>query len=635
MSKIRVHPVSLGPDQSENAELFSAFYSLGCLTAYAKAHRDGALGESFDFGRITPTQASHVPALLDQLPEEPGIFLLSSYVWNHTVNMTFAQEVKRRWPGSLIVVGGPHVPRMPVPCGDFFAQHPYLDVAVRHEGEVTLADMLDQIAQADVEPSDLSRPDLSQVPGITYRRNGDLVRTPDRTRTMDLGMFPSPYTTGEFDHWVGDTLYLPLETNRGCPYGCTFCDWGAATLSKINRMSLERVYGEVEYAAARRTNTIGFCDANFGILPRDVDIVKYIIDVRQRTGYPKEVGYTNAKTASPRLTEVIKLLHDAELTVTGQISMQTTDDQILVNVDRQNIKMSEYRKMIAFFHQEEIPIVSDIMLGLPGQTFEIVKKDLQFCFDHKVGATIFATSVMPNAPMADEDYRRRFKIVAGEDGFVESTYSFTRDDYAEMFELCLVYKLFIKLGLLKYLLYFVQVEHGVKAMDFVTRWLKATAERPRLYPISDRIRRELLGRDNRGEMKDWLMLVWSDAQSAFLFDSLDAFYREILEFLAREHGVRLGGRDVEAVLAANRDVMPRKGRRMPSRVALAHDVPGYFDVLRKLPRVDVLPPDYVRLAAYKPGCLELSKQPATTSYGHVELGIQLAGKLDLVSNLRI
>ena len=78
--------------------------------------------------------------------------------------------------------------------------------------------------------------------------------------------------------------------------------------------------------------------------------------------------------------------------------------------------MAEYEKMITFFHKEEIPAVSDIMLGLPGQTFETCKKDLQFCFDHKVLAMIFATSVMPNAPMADEEYRRKFQITSATTG---------------------------------------------------------------------------------------------------------------------------------------------------------------------------------------------------------------------------
>jgi len=634
MAKIRIHPIALGPNQTQHVEIFTGFYSLGCLVSYAKVHADGSLLDTFEFGRITPTQARDGSALLDSLPDEPGIFLLSSYVWNHAVNMEFAREAKERWPGALVIVGGPHIPRMSARSDEFFAQRSYIDVAVRHEGEVTLAEIFAKIAREGIEPQDLSRVDLSDVDGLACRRNGGVIRTGDRARTPDLAVYPSPYTTGEFDHWIDDKVYLPVESNRGCPYGCTFCDWGAATLSKINRMSMERVLGEIEFAAKHRAHTIGFCDANFGILPRDVDIVRFIIQMKDQYGFPREVGYTNAKTASPRLTEVIKLLHDAELTVTGQISMQTTDEQVLDNVERANIKMSEYRKIIAFFHQEGIAAVSDIMLGLPGQTFETCKTDLQFCFDHKVQPAIFATSVMPNAPMADEEYREKFKIIVGEDGFVESTYSFTREQYAEMFALCLIYKLFVKMGLLKYLLYYVQIEHGVKALDFIERWMRETKEHPERYPISARIRRDLLERDYRGGLKDWMIVVWRDEQAGFLFDSLETFHREIFEFFEREHGLRLDGAAAEAVLTANREVMPRKGRDLPTRTALAHDVAEYFAELRKLPRIDTLPEGHRPLAARAPGYLELGDQPATTSYHYVDMG-PLLGKLELASNLRI
>src|SRR5206468_7483713 len=210
---------------------------------------------------------------------------------------------------------------------------------------------------------------------------------------------------------------------------------------------------------------------------------------------------------------------------------------------------------------------------------------------------ICATSVMPNAPMADEDYRRKFQIVVGDDGLVESTYSFTREEYSRMFDLCLAYKLFVKLGLLKYLMYYVQIEHGVPAMDFVARWLIESAERPDLYPISARIRRDLLERSRRGGMKDWLLIVWSDEQAQFLFDSMDAFYAEIVDFFEREHGVRLDGPDAMAVLIANREVMPKKSRELPARVPVAHDVAGYFAALRTLPSLDTLPADHVPLKA--------------------------------------
>ena len=632
-NKIGVYPVSLGANR-EPMEFWSSFYALGCLTAYAKVHRDGELLDRFAFGRITPVQGRDVPALVDGFPKQPGIFLLSHYVWNHQVNCDFAERIKRRAPGSLVIVGGPHIPRDAAACEKYFAAHPYVDAAVRHEGEVTLADLLGTIAKSGVEPSDLARADLSAVEGLTVRQNGRLVRTPDRARTMDLGIYPSPYTTGEFDHWVDGKFYLPVETNRGCPYGCTFCDWGAATLAKIARLSDERVFGEVEFAAKHQFQTLGFCDANFGILPRDLDIARFIVSMKEKYGYPLEVGYTNAKTASPRLTEIVKVLSDAGLIASGQISMQTTDEQILKNVERANIKMSEYRKMITFFHKEDIPAVSDIMLGLPGQTFETCKKDLQFCFDHKVTAMLFATSVMPNAPMADAAYQRKFQIVVGEDGFVESTYSFTREEYGRMFDLGLAYKLFVKLGLLKYLLYYVQIEHGVQAMDFMERWLDLSETAPDRYPISGRIRRELIDRDRGTGLKDWFLVFWSDEQGQFLFDAMEDFQAEIRDFFAQEYGVNLDGSDAQAVLAANREIMPRKGRPLPARVTLDHDVAGYFAGLRQIASVDTLPEDYVPLKQRAPGHLDLRQHEPITTYAFHDM-VSLVGKLEMPSNVRI
>jgi tRNA A37 methylthiotransferase MiaB len=634
MKALAVHPVSLGPDRFGDAEIFSAFYPLGCLVAYAKAHRGGALREAFDFGRITPVQARQIPEIVSGLGPENGIFLLSSYVWNHAANMEFARRVKAARPGALVIVGGPHIPRQPDPCRRFFAENPDVDVAVRHEGELTLAEVLDTVLAQGLAPEDVSRVDLSAVTGLTFRRGTELVRTPDRARQRDLSAHPSPYTTGEYDHWLTDKRYMPLETNRGCPYGCTFCDWGAATLSKISQFSLERVFGEIDFAARHRVETIGFCDANFGIFERDLEIVRYIVDVSARTGFPKDVGYTNAKTAKPRLGTIIKTLRDAGLTNAAQISMQTTDAQVLENVERANIRTSEYRKMIAFFHAEDIPTVSDMMLGLPGQTFTTCQRDLQFFFDHKVLAVVFATSVMPNAPMADPAYQKRFQIELDDGDMVASTYSFDRAEYTRMFELCLAYKLFVKLGILKYVLYYAQIEHGVPAAEFLARWLGRVASAPELYPLSARVKTELLGRDYRGGRKDWLILVWGDEQAEFLFEALPEFHDEIRRFFRDEHGVSLDGPDAAAVFTANREILPKKGRALPAEVPLSHDVPAYFEALRRLPSVDEMPEGHVPLSGLGPGVLRLAAGSPCTSYGFADVGLTY-GALELPSNLRL
>jgi radical SAM superfamily enzyme YgiQ (UPF0313 family) len=41
------------------------------------------------------------------------------------------------------------------------------------------------------------------------------------------------------------------ETNRGCPFQCTFCDWGSATAAKVNQFELDRLLREVDWFAEK------------------------------------------------------------------------------------------------------------------------------------------------------------------------------------------------------------------------------------------------------------------------------------------------------------------------------------------------------------------------------------------------
>ncbi len=614
--KVDVVPLALEPPQG--GYHYSGYNSLGCLVAYAKQHKGAVLGQVFEFGKIVPIPHRDQEARLRDISNDPSVAMLSCYVWSFDVNMAFAKSLKERQPGALVVVGGAHVPRAQAACEAFFVAHPYVDVAVRNEGEVTFAELLVAIADREGDPVNLTDIDFGKVNGLTFRRGSEIVRTPDRPRTKDLSIFPSPFLTGEFDSWFDGLGMIPIETNRGCPYGCTFCDWGAATLSKVNRMSMERVEAEIEYAADRRTTSILFCDANFGILPRDVDIAKHVIKTRDRFDFPKRVAYATAKTVTPRVREIIQTVYESGLTDIAPISMQTTDPTTLDVVERSNIKMDEHHKLISFLQEKGIPTNSDMMVGLPGQTFDSVKKDLQFFFDHNILAVHHRTSVMPNAPLADAEYRRKYDIVVSDDGFVESCYSFSEKEHETMLALCLAYKFFVKMKVLKYFLFFVQMEHGVKAMDFAARWIEKVTSGD-AYPVSRQVWTEMLNYDRSiigGN--DWLMVRWSDEQAAFLFDNMEAFQAEIVTFIEREHGVRLTGSTVEAVLKSNREIMPRKGRELPNDVELEHDVVSYFKELHDAGPFATLPHDKQPLERFGPGVLQLVGPARCRSYDFLD-----------------
>ena len=76
------------------------------------------------------------------------------------------------------------------------------------------------------------------------------------------------------------------ETNRGCPFQCTFCDWGSATAAKVTKFEQERLDAELQWMADRKIQYVFVCDANFGIQKRDVEIAESVAKIKQKTGYP-------------------------------------------------------------------------------------------------------------------------------------------------------------------------------------------------------------------------------------------------------------------------------------------------------------------------------------------------------------
>jgi radical SAM superfamily enzyme YgiQ (UPF0313 family) len=629
-TKVTVYPVTLGPFTTG---VLSPFNTLGCLVAYAKTHDQRALLQDFDFAPITPfgPEAPDVLRKLEAGP--PAVILLSSYIWNHDFNMAFARLARACSPGSLVVIGGPHIPRSKLENAAFLHAHPEVDVTARNEGEVTFAEILRTIALDGRGYERMRLLDFSSVTGIAFRDEaGKVVRTEDRDRTRDLSIFPSPFLTGEFDHWILDGKLMPIETNRGCPYGCTFCDWGAATLSKIHPMSDERVYGEIEFAGMKRLAYAGFCDANFGILPRDVDIAKHMIAVHERYGWPKETGFTSAKVATPRLLEIAKLLHRAGLIKVMQSSFQTTDVDVLEIIARSNIRLDQYDKMTSFYRKEGIPTGADLMIGLPGQTLETVRNDLQFVFDRRLNAVLYACTVMPNAPMNAEPYKAKYQIRIDAEGFVESTFSFDKSTYARIFDLCLAYKFLVKIGVAKYLLYLLQLDRGVKALDFISRWVERASGGETKYPLSSAVWARLLRKAYTGGVKHWLVIHWTHEEASFLFDDIGAFHRELLQFYRDEFGVSAEGSDVDAVLEVQRAVMPG-AEREDAVLTLKHDVAAFFAALKDVDTLEPLPPEHRALATYPSGTFAL-KELDRARYDYADLNT-LVGSFELESELRV
>src|SRR5690606_30020199 len=156
---------------------------------------------------------------------------------------------------------------------------------------------------------------------------------------------------------------------------------------------------------------IGLCDANFGILERDIDIVDRVVARKEKTGWPDFFLANMAKNSAKRVAEIsLKLFHANLAGDKIAISFQTLDQETLANIDRNNIKISDYEEVLSIFRKNKIPMLTELMLGLPGQTFDKFQHDLQKSFDWMILACVFPVRVMPNAPMGDPEYKKKFRI---------------------------------------------------------------------------------------------------------------------------------------------------------------------------------------------------------------------------------
>ncbi len=405
MSEIRVGLVQINNSFSNQNYLP---YSVGLLQAYAQAYAS------------TPSRYEFLLPIYCRLPVATAIehlrgatiIAFSTYVWNIKLSLEIARRIKQEQPDTLIVFGGPQVPDR---AEAFLRQNPFIDVACHNEGEAVFLDILEQCPGRD----------WSAIGSISYlTADGSFHHHPRQDRIDDLSTIPSPYLSGVFEPLMQanpQEQWIALwETNRGCPFSCTFCDWGSATQSKVYTFDLERLMREVDWFADHQVQFIFCCDANFGILPRDLEIAQYVAATKQTRGYPIALSVQNTKNATERSYQVQKLLADAGLNKGVTIAMQSLDPGTLKSVKRHNISLNSFQELQRRFTRDHVETYTDIILGLPGETYDSFFDGISQAIANGQHNRIQFNnlSILPNAEMGDPAYQQKYGMVTVESRIV-------------------------------------------------------------------------------------------------------------------------------------------------------------------------------------------------------------------------
>ncbi len=538
--------------------------ALGMLMASARAYEGGRLQKHYHF---LPDWEPRVMRL-DHYAREGGVFLFSNYIWSHQENLKLSAQVKQARAGNLTIHGGPDSPKYPVDTEAYFREHPHIDVVVHGEAEVTLCHLLEVLVDGFGDgPVDLSP--LKHVPGLSFRNGDQIVRTAPREQVMDLDALPSPYLDGTFELYeMAPPASATLETNRGCPYGCTFCDWGSATASKVRRFSLDRVYAELEWCARNKVTSIFLADANFGMFERDVEIAEKVAELKTRYGYPKVFTTNYAKNKVKYLRRIVGSLIDAGILTEGLLSLQSMDPHTLSAIDRSNIKTEKYDELAREFRNAGLPLFVDIMMGLPGSTRVSFANDLQQCIDREVAAKVLQTELLVNSPMNEPAYREKHQIkaVTAEKGWLNSrvaeetglgrnvvveSATFSRKDYDEMLDLRQAFRLFENFGILRQVGRFMRQAAREREIDLIENMRRTVRASPGEWPHLTFVFRSM----------SWIMappVSWR------------LFIEEVRRFVLRHYDIA-DDSALRTVLEVQHALLPARDRVFPQRLSLSHD----------------------------------------------------------------
>ena len=383
--------------------------------SYMAAYTQKIFPETFDI-RIFKDPEKFLDAITN---EEPNIVGFTNYIWNRNLTLKFAKYLKELHPNCITIMGGPNYNFTELDwIEQFMRETPQIDFHIEGEGEPKFASVVDACLKNEFIPSKVK---LSKPAGSCFIEPGtDRCVIDTITRLESLDDVPSPYQTGMLDEFLADPNFCPsIETNRGCPYLCTFCNWGSMGKSKSSVFSMERVVGDLDYIVKNNVSKTPYLyigDANFGLFPRDIEIAKILRKYKDTKGFPENVYLYFAKNSSESVLKIAELIKDM---TNFSLSRQTQNPEVLENIKRGNISLDTFNKLASLGKKLGVTTFVELIYTLPGESKESFYNGVREILQQNVdGLHFFPSMLFEGAEMATNASRKQYGL-KGEWRFID------------------------------------------------------------------------------------------------------------------------------------------------------------------------------------------------------------------------
>jgi radical SAM superfamily enzyme YgiQ (UPF0313 family) len=315
----------------------------------------------------------------------PDIAGFSCYLWNIERTLNLCRMIKERFDRCLIVLGGPEV----TPDNHFLLSHGEFHIGVVGEGEETFLELL-RAAGRGLE-------DIRAVSGIMVREGTRWFCTSPRAPIHVLDQIPSPYLTGLLGPSLNKSMII--ETVRGCPMRCSYCYYHKRS-PRVRHLPQDRISAEFFWARQKGMGEVTIIDPCFGRRPGLINLLKAIAEAGQgKLPFSCEL---NAEDLNEQLVDALVkagLMH-------VEIGLQTTNAETLKNIGR-FFDPDAFIRGIKLLKKAGVLVMTDIMVGLPGDSLDDVKRSIDFVLEEGLcgDLSIYPLSVLPGTVLRKQAQR--------------------------------------------------------------------------------------------------------------------------------------------------------------------------------------------------------------------------------------
>jgi hypothetical protein len=373
---------------------------------------------------------------------------------------------------------------------------------------------------------------------------------------------------------------------------------------------MDRVLAEIDWFGRNKIPYVFNADSNFGMHKRDPEIAEFIIATKKKYGFPDKFRTCFGKNTDEKIFRLGRDFHRAGLEKGITLSRQTNDKATLKNIKRGNIKMSTYINLQARFNDENIPVYSELILGLPGETIETWKRGIEEMLDSGLRNQLFVylCQVFNNTELGEPEYLRKFGMVTKQielneihgsvrdaswmkeyETVVIATDTMSHADWRRMTRLSWLTMLLHSMKIGFYVLIWLRDRFGLKASDLID----FIAERP-VTAAGTMLDREVTKHDawldrmandggGRGViMKSYGDIYWDVEEASFLriTEDLERFYAEfgdvIAEFL-EQRSITFDRRELAEVIRYQKSRIPAAHPPAVVDQEFGHNFPEYFE----------------------------------------------------------